>query len=351
MFDLRPQSPLERYLRRATRGIWGRKRLEVCEELQAHILERAKAFSIGGLPCETAVERVLAELGEPQLVNRGMLRIHTLPLLLPAAALLSLGISALLLQHPLMVQTIQDGPSASCWSNLEVCQPDDGWVWISRSSLQKTLEAKDVVWQQAEQLHLQFPGAEPFNFDQAYQQAGSLLNHLRFDRGGETYWVAHTLVQAIAHESTLPVKLSGWESPVLMVGSTRVNLGQYGELWIPRLYRELLANRFAKFNREVKVSGPYRHRLKVVGEPGTIYGLLTPSLQGSLRSAIGAVGLDGILQLDLPWPQITFAPSAELPYNLPGQPAKVLLLRFTGQLGVNAPFYVVEQIARSFAEQ
>lgn len=60
------------YLRRATRGLRGRKRREVQEELEAHLCERVTAHQIGGLTEVEAVERALTELGSPQEVSVGM---------------------------------------------------------------------------------------------------------------------------------------------------------------------------------------------------------------------------------------------------------------------------------------
>ena len=40
---------IETYLRRATRGLWGRKKLEVREELAAHLEARVLSYQIAGL--------------------------------------------------------------------------------------------------------------------------------------------------------------------------------------------------------------------------------------------------------------------------------------------------------------
>ena len=70
---------VERYLSRATRGLWGRRRREVREELQAHVEERTLVHRIGGMDEQGALERALAELGDPSTVQKGMLRLHALP--------------------------------------------------------------------------------------------------------------------------------------------------------------------------------------------------------------------------------------------------------------------------------
>lgn len=70
---------VEKYLRGATRGLWGHRRREIQEELRAHVEERTLAHRIGGMDEKGALERALAELGDPSTVQKGMLRLHALP--------------------------------------------------------------------------------------------------------------------------------------------------------------------------------------------------------------------------------------------------------------------------------
>lgn len=63
---------LEQYLHQATKGIWGRKKLEVREELTAHILERNKKHQLAGLSEQAALEQTLLELGQPQAIAQGI---------------------------------------------------------------------------------------------------------------------------------------------------------------------------------------------------------------------------------------------------------------------------------------
>lgn len=70
---------IERYLHGAVRGLWGRKRGEVREELQAHIQVRLAAHRLAGLSETAAVERTLRELGGFEEVNADMNRLYALP--------------------------------------------------------------------------------------------------------------------------------------------------------------------------------------------------------------------------------------------------------------------------------
>jgi hypothetical protein len=64
-------TPLEQYLNNATRGIWGKRKLEILEELEGHILENARKYEIAGFTPDQAVTKVLEQLGSPQQLSIG----------------------------------------------------------------------------------------------------------------------------------------------------------------------------------------------------------------------------------------------------------------------------------------
>jgi hypothetical protein len=91
-------TPLEQYLQNATRGIWGKRTLEIREELESDILERAKKFELGGLSQDQAVEKAILELGDARVVNNGMTGIYTMPTVLKTsimAAIVLFSITAM----------------------------------------------------------------------------------------------------------------------------------------------------------------------------------------------------------------------------------------------------------------
>ena len=73
---------LERYLNLATRGLWGRKKLEVRRELEGNIREMALEFSIAGMNEHESIQRALEEFGAPQKVSVGMSKVYTAPAIL-----------------------------------------------------------------------------------------------------------------------------------------------------------------------------------------------------------------------------------------------------------------------------
>jgi hypothetical protein len=73
---------LEQYLKNATRGLWGKRKVEVREELENHVLERALKHELSGLTREAAILKTLEELGSSRAINRKMTEVHTMPALL-----------------------------------------------------------------------------------------------------------------------------------------------------------------------------------------------------------------------------------------------------------------------------
>jgi hypothetical protein len=70
---------LEKYLKTATRGLWGKKKLEVREELENHLLEQSRKFELQGFKQTDAIQKVLEQIGPANIVSRGMIGVHTMP--------------------------------------------------------------------------------------------------------------------------------------------------------------------------------------------------------------------------------------------------------------------------------
>ena len=67
---------LEHFLKIATRGLWGKRKLEVQEELEAHVLERARKHELSGLTREAAILKTLEEFGNPRAINHKMTEVY-----------------------------------------------------------------------------------------------------------------------------------------------------------------------------------------------------------------------------------------------------------------------------------
>jgi hypothetical protein len=69
---------LENYLRMTTRGLWGKRKLEVKEELESHVLERAHKHELLGLTREDAISKSMQELGNARVINQRMMEVYML---------------------------------------------------------------------------------------------------------------------------------------------------------------------------------------------------------------------------------------------------------------------------------
>ena len=75
-------SPLEQYLNRATRGLWGQKRRDLRDELHGNLAQHALNLQLTGLSPDAALDQALVDFGPPDRVSVGMLRVYALPRLL-----------------------------------------------------------------------------------------------------------------------------------------------------------------------------------------------------------------------------------------------------------------------------
>ena len=81
---------IERYLGRATRGLWGEQRQLVRQELLGAIEDHVWRHTVAGCDEAEATRRALDDLGAPTVIAAGMQRTHTLPRVLPWAGVLAL---------------------------------------------------------------------------------------------------------------------------------------------------------------------------------------------------------------------------------------------------------------------
>jgi hypothetical protein len=231
-------------LQAATRGLWGRKRLEVREELTAHILERAYRHEVAGLGHEVAVARAIAELGSPQTIRAGMIGVYTMPNLLKisgAMTVLVAGAIAFWGVSRAQVTGINRLPIAECadtqTSSFEVKLNEtlvkascNTGFWLSIESLRSTLEPLGVKIRPLQGLNssrnftpwlVEFPQGGT-----AYirQQQSMLV------MGGAKYPYIAGYIQASDFIDSLrllnaPLMMSGWNNPIIRVGGIKFSIG------------------------------------------------------------------------------------------------------------------------------
>ena len=144
----------ERYLKLATWSLWGQQKKIVRMELEAHIEHKVWKYQMRGYDQTQALEKTLADLGQPHVISAGMTGVYTMPNLIRKAGLMillsSLGITAL--NAGAQVSSTSTLPIIQCLSSSakEVTvfglklQCETGLLWIHKPSLKTTLEPLGV---------------------------------------------------------------------------------------------------------------------------------------------------------------------------------------------------------------
>ena len=260
----------ERYLRRATRGLWGERKRALRAELQGHIDERVLDFRLGGLSDEEAEARTLRELGVPQRVSGGMLRVHTLPALGRAGALSLLLVTALLgvvTQSAAQVKSIYGNVSnmgATGYLDFEQF----------RAALE---EAGGKVDGRSGDAAVTVPGAPR----PAYPLHAGGWPGATLIQGGRTYLQTDALIGVLLN-SGADVQLSGWKNPTLQAGTSAITIQTDDWRVLNGLYLRTLIASGPELN-----AGTLLMSLEPLGNTGTvefagklktagIYALVTP---------------------------------------------------------------------------
>ena len=250
---------VERYLTRATRGLWGKKRLEVKEELAAHIEGRVKRHLVAGLDEAAAVQKALTELGQPAQVSAGMVRLHTAPTLMGLGMMMS---ATALLVFALvtggMAQSVPGTlyfPSQACVSAFQEgrassspvrdyfeqgtfdskCNLLGSELWLNFETIRPILETQGVgITDLTGRMELSFPSGEKVSF--TFDEPGTVIYD--WDDKAMTaepdYFDLWALVKAVAQNPDIPLSIAGWDNPTLTVGNTSFQVGTgeqpfYGE--------------------------------------------------------------------------------------------------------------------------
>jgi len=202
----------ERYLRQATRGLWGRARRDLQTELQGHVNERIQEFRLGGMSAEEAERQALRELGTPERVRSGMLGVHTFPALGKAGALSLLLATTLLTALPQSlaqvkgIYTTNTSTGPASYLNLEQLKAELMKVGGKISSQ----DANAVIT---------LPGAArpplPLN---SYGFPSPILS-----KDNVIYIQTEALLYALQNTG-LDIRVKGWENPVLMAGQSSIRI-------------------------------------------------------------------------------------------------------------------------------
>ncbi len=229
----------ERYLKLATWSLWGQQKKIVRMELEAHIEHKIWKYQVKGFNQTQALEKTLAELGQPHIISAGMTGVYTMPNLIRKTSLMillsSLGIGALSVSA--QITGTSTLPTPECLAgkitefivgtNTIPCQ--SSIIWLHKPSLKAVLEKSGVKVDIATDwtnLSLSFPGA--LHQINIRNEEGATFRDEKGNivvRGNPEYMAGQRFFVSLPIAG-LPVYLEGWENPVVRVGETKFTLEQ-----------------------------------------------------------------------------------------------------------------------------
>ena len=284
--------PTERYLKAATRGLWGAKKRELCAELEGHINERIQEFRLGGLSLEEAERQTLRELGTPRRVSGGMLGVHTVPAVGKAGAVSFLLAAALMMALPQGLAQVQ-----SIYGNFPNTVETS---YLNFEQLKAAIEkAGGELSGAPDAAFVTVPGAPrphyPLN---TAKWPGTTLV-----QANRTYLSTSSLIFGLLN-SGADLRIVGWKNPSLKAGKASIQLETDDQRVVNDLYAStfngdtaLMGDGIAlglaldkSTGTELGFTGPFKQ--------GSVYALLLPTLSYWTSQGSGDGPQDGYVILN-----------------------------------------------------
>jgi hypothetical protein len=396
---MKPQPKLEQYLKQASRGIWGKKKLEVMSELRGNIESRVWMLEQQGFSSFQALEMALDELGKPNAINAGMVTVHSMPktmkAILVAAMLSSLAVVNVNLgtaqvagaaELPINQCSISKVPENF---NLTLIQQMDKSTtcigfWFKISDLKTVLEPLGITYERQSSSVMTipshvftFPGnnklvIQPASTFQLSEGTNPIIN--TNDDSDAEYIPGSSLFSALS-KMNVTTSIEGFEIPKITIGSLSFTFGTTEKpinalnLYSQVFQKNMLTKYFPTRSKDEPIFSntpnlhfsdepKFSHFLKVKdSKPGTIYLILYRS---QISNYIPDMSPQTFFQ---PYRGIDVSPMFKTEYLIYHNPirkleyttnpedldqiksdsdtGKVMLLKFTGTLNNNAKSFEV----------
>ena len=332
---------LERYLKAATRGLWGKKKLEVREELEAHILERAHKHELLGLEHQQAISNAIQELGDAREMNRGMNEVHTMPTFrFMTFSLTTIALTVVMVSSrpsTAQVSLTNDGPSIPCKDCSYSPLPKMGVDWLSIDSLEQAFKKQDIATKRSKNL------LEVLTKNKTYKIEPSMY------RNGQQYIVWNKFFWSMVTQAgpNTSIIFTGWKQPQFKLGEVKLNLGTNSEAFHSEDAYGNLLRRFIYFfdfknSTRAMISGfpntssKSQHTFHFDTPDETVYGLVSIDERGNYNYDV-APSRAGITKLYVPQPALRIVNDfGKLsPYRSGGK-VNAVLIQFTGIVSSDA---------------
>ena len=380
---------LEKYLKQATKGVWGKKKLETVNELRGSIESRIWMLEQQGFSNTEALALALEELGKPSEINAGLVTVHSMPKMFKAMVVAAMLSSLAVIQTNLSVAQVTGAvqlPINQCSISTTIpgiiffqgegadtlCQG----FWLTISSLRNVLEPLGIGYHRIASTPntskhvftfpnnnelIIFPGAKAVNPNDIKPEQTTIEDSTSDFIPGRNFFDGLS-------KMTLPSSIEGWDNPKIQIGSTAFTLGTtektitgnsvYSQVFSTRImdqYFPVMSLSDMLFTNtpgdSFESQSKFDHYLKVKNAtPDTIYVMLyRTKSQGTIRDSAGLplkfeyrsvdispVFKTGYLIYRNPARKLEFITD---PKNLKlveyGETGQVVLMKFTGKLNAN----------------
>jgi hypothetical protein len=248
---------LEKFLRQATRGLWGRERQTVRQELESHVRHRAQRYEISGSSEFEAIKLAIADLGEVQAINTGMKKVYIMPITIRTGILTAVLTTLCFMgvQHGIaQVTGTNVFPTPACLEQKQTtfkvgpdeipCENGFGFnverlfsnrmrayplaltgFAIDIKELQKVLVPLGVTFEKSslkDSFTVRFPEGNTVTLSQWADERlyGSNVS-IPIVKGYISIWEFWTQMRNIG----LPMQIKGWDNPRITIGKTSFTLG------------------------------------------------------------------------------------------------------------------------------
>ena len=363
-----------RYLNRACRGLWGKERASLRDELGIHIEGLVTNYRMAGMPVDEAVDKALTEMGPATKVSVGIARLNALPLMSAMGLLACSVITVTSLIGSTIAQSLtplNTFPTDECIADADAawyCHAED---WVKTDELVALLEQQGVgVNRVGDSLFLRIPG-----YDKAFVAANPQTYNFYGDdeevtRSTNTGYVQVRDVLESLAAAGVPVSLEGWDSLTIGIADKTFDL-TFGETYNAQ---DFYLDTFSWTLYNIAPSPGYysviatkddltaqSHTFDVDAREGEVYGVAISVNEETFEALnsdanrrhgedvaafyfdLARVRADGKLSLELPdMDGISFASSAEA---MAGN-GKAVLVRLTGDVGENLYSVVPPEVVR-----
>ena len=375
---------LEQYLSRATRGLYGAKKLEIQAELRGNIEARIWQLEMQGNT--NALETALSEMGAATTINAGLFKEHAMPniskavfVAIAATALTIAGISSSQAQVSWATakdEYLKDSSFHDIFININDLKIsfEKAGATVSESMAEpNTYTNRGLIfnltpirsWDETlpvRTFDIQLPSSEQKIRLQALAKYSLNPEEKIATTPEEAAFISYNYIIDQFKVTKLPVRFEGWQTPKIHVGDFSFTLEKAGSSLQPDIqYLQIFINWWAfgdgrpgirnqlsiSFSGSIGASGAYRHAIRTNQPANTVYAIV--SSDGGFRSAAGEdeprtnltlarTNANGILEFTTPYRILQFGKNPLLEKKVASgvgsekNPAQALLIQFTGRI-------------------